>query len=133
MGFTIGSLLKKTSFNLTLVIVGLYNELLQIRINHLGLQRSLPPLTKCQRPRVSLHFQVLIPPVPLPSLTEVTGNASSTKKIPALVPDSNRNLMTVYKKNLVHGFDIANLFLSDLEVTCMDLAIIREVGLKLVW
>ena len=57
---------------------------------------------------------------------------SPTKKIPALVPDSIRNLMTTYKKNFVHGLDIANPFPLDLEVTCMDLAIIREVGLKLV-
>ena len=124
IGFITGSPLKKTSYNLTLVIVDLYDELLQIPINHLGFWRSLSPLAQCQRPRVSLHLQFLIPPVPLPSSTEVTANASSTKKIQALVPDSIRNLMTAYKKNLMHGLDIANPFPPDLEVTCMDLAII---------
>ena len=81
---------------------------------HLGLRKSLSPSTQCQRSRVSLHLQVLVSLVPLPSSTEVTANASPTKKIPALVPDSIKNLMTAYKKIFMYRLDIANLFPPDL-------------------
>ena len=52
--------------------------------------------------------------VPLSSLTGVTANASPTKKISALVLDSIGNLITAYRKNLLHGLDIAKPFPPDL-------------------
>ena len=81
---------------------------------YLGLQRSLSPLTQYQQLKLSLHFQVLVFPVPLPSSTGVTANASLTKKILALVPDSIRNFMIAYRKNCLHGPDIVYSFLPDL-------------------
>ena len=57
----------------------------------------------CQRLRLSLHLQVLVPPVPLLSSTAVAAYASSTKKTSFSIPDSSRNLMTACRKNLPHG------------------------------
>ena len=71
---------------------------------------DVPPLSRLDRPRL----RVLVPPIPLSSLIGVTTNASPTKKILALIPDSIRNLMTAYRKNLLYGLDIANPFPPDL-------------------
>ena len=118
------------SYDFIFFIVGLHDQLVQIPIDTPGLAKVFIPLDLILTSKSQFS-----PPsfVPLPSLTEVTANAFLTKKIPALILDSMRNPMTAYKKNLVHGLDIANPFPPDLEVTCIDLAIIREVGLKLVW
>ena len=56
----------------------------------------------------------MLPAVSLPSSTGVSANTSPTKKISALVSDSIKNLMTTYRKNLLHGLDIANPFPPDL-------------------
>ena len=62
---------------------------------HLGLRRFLPPSTQCQWLRLSLHLQVLVPPVPLLSSITIA----------------------------ILACDIANPFLPDLGVRCMDLVI----------
>ena len=96
---------KDTSYNSLLVVV---NRL--PKISKPVQKIDAPWFPRLDRPRL----RVLVPPILLSSLTGVTTNASSTKKILALVPDSMRNLMTVYKKNLLYGLDIANLFPPDL-------------------
>ena len=67
--------------------------------------------TQCQRLRLSLDLQVLVPGTtfrlgygytPLSS-TAVTVHAS-------LMRTSNRNLMTACHKNFPHGLDVTNLF-----------------------
>ena len=63
---------KNASYNSILLIVGLYNEPMQIPINVPGLQKPLLPSTQCQRSRLSLDLKVLVPPVLLLSLTAVT-------------------------------------------------------------
>ena len=81
---------KNTSYDSILLIVSLHNQLMQIRIDV-----SRLPRLDYQQLRLSLHFQVLIPPVPL------------------------SNPITV----ITLACDIANLFPPNLEVTCMNLAI----------
>ena len=81
---------KNTSYNLILLIVGLHNQPVQIRIDASRLSRL-----NCQQLRLSLHLQVLVPPVPLLSLITVKTLAC----------------------------DIASPFPPDQGVTCMDLAI----------
>ena len=83
------------------------------QLMHLGLRRSLSLSTRGQQPRLSLHFQVPVFPLPLPSSTAVTTNAFPMKKISAPIQDSIRNLMTAYRKNFPHGRDIANPFPPD--------------------
>ena len=99
---------------LTVVVTDTYRlEGHQLRFNprrRVQIPIDAPPLSQLDRPRL----RVLVPPVPLSSLTGVTTNASPTKKILALVPDSIRNLMTAYKKNLLYRLDIANPFPPDL-------------------
>ena len=57
-----------------------------------GLRRSLSPSTRCQRPRLILHLQVLVPLVPLSSSTAVTTYAPSMR--------TSRNFMIACRKNL---------------------------------
>ena len=96
---------KDTSYDSFLVVV---NRL--PKISKPAQKIDAPRFPQLDHPRL----RVLVPPVPLSSLTGVDTNAFLMKKILALVPDSIRNLMTAYRKNLLYGLDIANPFPPDL-------------------
>ena len=72
-----------------------FGQKLRIQLMHPGLWKSLFLMIPCQQPRLSLHLQILAPPVPLSSSITVTTLAC----------------------------DIANPFPPDLGVTCMDVVI----------
>ena len=105
---------KDTSYDSILVVVDRLKKMLRDEPVQILIDAPRLPRLDCQRLRLSLHLQVLVPPVPLSSSTAVTAKASPTKKISAPVPDSIRNLMTACRKNLPHGLDIANPFPPDL-------------------
>ena len=58
---------KNTSYDLIFLIVGLHDQPMQIRLD-----LSRFPQLDCQQLKLSLHLQVLVPPVPLLRSTAVT-------------------------------------------------------------
>ena len=66
----------QANYDSVAVVVNRLKKMLRIEpvqmIDAPGLRRSLSPSTRCQRPRLGLHLQVLVPPVPLSNSTAVT-------------------------------------------------------------
>ena len=70
---------KGTNYNSILVIVGWLTKMIHYKPVQITIDAPRLPRLDCQRLRLSLHLQVLVPPVPLSSSTAVTTYASPAK------------------------------------------------------
>ena len=84
---------KGTSYNSIFVIIGRLTKMIQYKPVQIPIDAPRLPRLDCQRQRLILYLQVLVPPVRLLSLTAVTTYTSSMRT-------SIRNLMTACRNNL---------------------------------